>query len=160
MKFEAIRAKLHDGRYLVVDQWQIDEGQFWAITGTNGSGKTVLSCLLGGRVKLSHGTIQSLRDNVAYVSLEAQAELIEHERKVDESDLTDMAYKGTLVRDLISPLEDVADLIDGLGIRHLLDQGFRSLSTGESRKVLWVIWQRKGSALSGSPIDWMNYRTG
>ncbi len=138
MKFEAIRAKLHDGRYLVVDQWQIDEGQYWAITGTNGSGKTVLSCLLGGRVKLSHGTIQSLRDNVAYVSLEAQAELIEHERKVDESDLTDMAYKGTLVRDLISPLEDVADLIDGLGIRHLLDQGFRSLSTGESRKVLWV----------------------
>lgn len=138
MKFEAIQAKLHDGRYLKVAQWEVTDGQFWAIAGTNGSGKTALSCLLGDQVKLSHGAVDGLLDSVAYVSLEAQAELIEHERKVDESDLTDMASKGTLVRDLIAPVEDVAALVDGLGIRHLLDQGFRSLSTGESRKVLWV----------------------
>ncbi|WP_221795642.1 molybdate ABC transporter ATP-binding protein ModF [Oceanobacter mangrovi] len=143
MKFESIRAKLNDGRYLVVNDWQLNEDQFWAITGTNGSGKTALSALLGGNLKLSHGSVTASTHDVAYVSLEAQAEMIEHERKIDESDITDMAYKGTLIRDLIAPLEGIADLIDGLGIRHLLDQGFSSLSTGESRKVLWVNRLRK-----------------
>ncbi len=138
MKFESIRAHLHDGRYLVVDDWQLQAGQHWAIAGTNGSGKTVLSGLFGDLVRLSHGSATNLPGDVVYVSLEAQAELIEHERKTDESDITDMAHKGTLVRELLEPVDAVAELIDGLGIRHLLDQGFRSLSTGESRKVLWV----------------------
>jgi len=143
MKFEAIRARLHDGRHLVVDDWQLLPGQFWAIAGTNGSGKTVLSALLGDQVVLSHGSAEGLVDDIAYVSLEAQAELIEHERKTDESDITDMAHKGTLVRELLAPLEEVDELIDGLGIRHLLDQGFRALSTGESRKVMWVTRLRR-----------------
>ncbi len=43
MRFSAIQARLHDGRNLQVDQWQLNPGEYWAITGTNGSGKTVLS---------------------------------------------------------------------------------------------------------------------
>ena len=138
MRFEKIMARLHDGRFLRVDDWQLQAGEYWAIIGTNGSGKTALSGLTGERLRLAHGTVTGLPADVAYVSLEAQAEQIEFERKNDESDLTDMADKGTLVRELLEPLDDVAHLIDGLGLRKLLDSGFRELSTGESRKVLWV----------------------
>lgn len=138
MRFEKIMARLHDGRHLQVDDWQVNAGEYWAIIGTNGSGKTALSGLPGERLRLAHGTVTDLPADVAYVSLEAQAEQIEFERKNDESDLTDMADKGTLVRELLEPLADVDALISGLGIGHLLDSGFRELSTGESRKVLWV----------------------
>jgi molybdate transport system ATP-binding protein len=138
MRFEKILARLHDGRHLRVEDWQLNTGEYWAIIGTNGSGKTALSGLAGDQLRLAHGTVTGRPADVAYVSLEAQAEQIEFERKNDESDLTDMADKGTLVRELLAPLDDVQPLLDGLGMGHLLDSGFRDLSTGESRKVLWV----------------------
>ncbi|MAY00557.1 MAG: molybdate ABC transporter ATP-binding protein ModF [Oceanospirillaceae bacterium] len=138
MHFKDILARLHDGRHLQVADWQMNAGEFWAITGTNGSGKTVLSLLAAERVVLSKGTADNLPVNVSYVSLEAQAEQIETERKEDESDLNDSADKGTLIRDFLAPVEDVEAWVEKLGIRHLLDSGFRALSTGESRKVLLI----------------------
>ena len=138
MRFSAIQARLHDGRNLQVDQWQLNPGEYWAITGTNGSGKTVLSALAGDQVVLSHGEACDLPASVAYVSLEAQAAQIEQERHADESDLNDAPDKGTLIRDFLAPLTEVDSWIERLGIRHLLNQGFRSLSTGESRKVLLI----------------------
>ena len=77
MHFKDILARLHDGRHLQVADWQMNAGEFWAITGTNGSGKTVLSLLAAERVVLSKGTADNLPVNVSYVSLEAQAEQIE-----------------------------------------------------------------------------------
>lgn len=138
MQFTEIQARLHDGRQLQFDQWQLNQGEYWAITGTNGSGKTALSCLFASEVVLSHGSVSDLPADVAYVSLEAQASQIELERKQDESDLNDAPDQGTLIGDFLSPVNDVRKWIDLLGIDHLLDQGFRSLSTGESRKVLWI----------------------
>ncbi|WP_419812767.1 molybdate ABC transporter ATP-binding protein ModF [Bacterioplanoides sp.] len=139
MQFTDVMARLHDGRQLCFDHWQIQPGEYWAITGTNGSGKTALSCLFADELRLSHGQVSGLPQSVAYVSLEAQAAQIEFERKQDESDLNDCPDFGTRVRDLLQPLDaQVNHWIDALSIRHLLDQGFRALSTGESRKVLWI----------------------
>jgi molybdate transport system ATP-binding protein len=138
MLFSEILAHLHDGRHLSFDHWQIQSGEFWAITGTNGSGKTALSCLFADELRLSHGSVENLPGSVAYVSLEAQAAQIDHERKLDQSDLNDCIEQGTSVRELLEPLDTVEHWIDVLNIRYLLDQGFRSLSTGESRKVLWI----------------------
>ncbi|MDK2776842.1 MAG: ATP-binding cassette domain-containing protein [Pseudomonadota bacterium] len=138
MHFRNILARLHDGRHLQVADWQMNPGEFWAITGTNGSGKTVLSLLPADQLVLSHGDATGLPAQVAYVSLEAQAAQIEIERKEDESDLNDMADKGTLIRDYLAPLAEVSEWIEKLGIAHLLDSGFRDLSTGESRKVLLI----------------------
>jgi molybdate transport system ATP-binding protein len=138
MKLNALRARLQDGRYLSVADWVLGKEQYWAIVGTSGSGKTALSCAFGGGLRLAHGNVTGLPERVAYVSLEAQAEQIERERQQDESDLTDMADKGTLVCEFLAPLDRAVDLIRALRIDHLLDQGIRSLSTGESRKILWV----------------------
>ena len=138
MRFSHIQARLYDGRHLQVTDWQMNPGECWAITGTNGSGKTVLSLLPADELVLSHGEVSGLPQNVSYVSLEAQAKQIEQERREDESDISDMPDKGTLIRDYLAPLEGVSDWIEQLNIGHLLDSGFRALSTGESRKVLLI----------------------
>lgn len=136
--FNNIHARLHDGRILRVHHWSVTESDAWGIIGTNGSGKTVLSRLFAGDVRLSEGDVSGLPDHVLYVSLEAQRELIERERHEDESDLMDRMDIGTLVSELLHPVDEVQDWIDKLRLGHLLEQGFRSLSTGESRKVLLV----------------------
>jgi molybdate transport system ATP-binding protein len=138
MIFSDVLARLHDGRHLRVEQWQLKAGEYWAITGTNGSGKTVLSRLTADDVVLNHGAVTGLPARVEFVSLEAQAAQIDIERREDESDLNDSPDKGTLIRDYLAPLAEVDEWIERFGIRHLLDSGFRALSTGESRKVLLI----------------------
>lgn len=138
IEFRNIRARLHDGRVLEVRDWSLVEGEYWGVIGTSGSGKTVLSQLFGDDVCLSDGRVNCLPAAVAYVSLEAQQSLLEKERKEDESDLLDRVDMGTSVAELLAPIEDVSEWIGALGLAHLLDQGFRTLSTGESRKVLLI----------------------
>ncbi len=53
ISFEGILARLDDGRILTVDHWSIEKTQTWAILGTNGSGKSALSCLFDGDLALS-----------------------------------------------------------------------------------------------------------
>lgn len=137
-EFKELRARLHDGRNFIVDDWSVAVDQTWGIIGTNGSGKTVLSRLFAGDVCLSHGETSDLPNHVAFVSLEAQAALIDQERREDESDLLDQQDVGTLVSELLAPHEEVSEWIEALGLSTLLSQGFRSLSTGESRKVMLI----------------------
>lgn len=138
IEFKNIRARLHDGRTLEVNNWSLAENEYWGVIGTNGSGKTALSKLLSDDVRLSHGSVSKLPLSIAYVSLEAQQALLEKERKEDESDLLDRIDMGTSVAELLAPLEVVSEWIDVLSLSHLLYQGFRTLSTGESRKVLLI----------------------
>ena len=139
IRFTDIEARLYDGRHLKVADWAIEEGQYWAIAGTNGSGKTALSALFGGLLIPQDGTLANLPQNLGYVSLEAQREQIEQELKDDDSDLTDCFTLGTPVREFLGDnLGKYECLLDALCLTHLLDKGFRSLSTGESRKVLWI----------------------
>lgn len=138
MQLDQILARLHDGRHLTIDQWALQPGEYWAVCGTNGSGKTVASRLFADDVVLSHGQVTNQPGSIEYVSLEAQAELLAYERHIDQSDLLNQPDKGTRVADLLAPLSAAQSLIDRLGISHLLDSGFKSLSTGESRKVMLV----------------------
>lgn len=161
MEFRDIQARLHDGRHIRFAQWQLQPGEYWAITGTNGSGKTALSCLFANQLVLSHGSAEGLPGRVAYVSLEAQAAQIELERKQDQSDLNDCPDHGTRVRDLLAPLEEVQHWVELLGIGHLLDQGFRALSTGESRKVLWIrcLHQQPDLLVLDEPLEGLDSRS-
>lgn len=136
LKFIDIKARLHDGRLLKVADWQPKLSEYWAITGTNGSGKTALSLLPANKIVLSHGRAENLPVKIAYLSLEAQAEYIENERKIDQSDIKNEHDPGTLISDFLAPIEPIKQWIEKLSIEHLLNQGLRSLSTGESRKVL------------------------
>ncbi|MDQ4423075.1 MAG: ATP-binding cassette domain-containing protein, partial [Thalassolituus sp.] len=160
-EFKELRARLHDGRNLVVDDWSVSADQTWGIIGTNGSGKTVLSRLFAGDVRLSHGEVSGLPEHVAFVSLEAQAALIEQERREDESDLMDQQDIGTLVSELLAPVDEVSDWIQLLGMEHILSQGFRLLSTGESRKVMLVnaVRQTPGLLILDEPLEGLDAKS-
>ena len=116
LKFIDIKARLHDGRLLKVADWQPKLSEYWAITGTNGSGKTALSLLPANKIVLSHGRAENLPVKIAYLSLEAQAEYIENERKIDQSDIKNEHDPGTLISDFLAPIEPIKQWIEKLSI--------------------------------------------
>jgi molybdate transport system ATP-binding protein len=132
-----------DQRFQLVDiDWQIEPGQHWLITGTNGSGKSALAAVLAGAGRVVAGSIQGLPPKVALVSYETQAELIEAERRKDDADIMDVISEGTPVAEILQEgcrdAELASLLIEQFGLSGLMDRAYLKLSTGESRKVLLV----------------------
>ena len=130
--------------------WQIEPQQHWVITGTNGAGKSALAAVLATIGNITAGTIEGLPKQVAMVSFEAQAELIDAELKKDDADIMDVISEGTPVRDIL--FEDCRDLALAkqlsvkFDLQKLMDRAFRKLSTGESRKVMLI------RALASKPV--------
>ena len=140
IEFKQATIRFSETFSLVNIDWKIEAGEIWAITGTNGSGKSSLAATLAGNGEITNGIIRNLPARTALVSLEAQAELIERERLRDDSDITDKINAGTPVQELLDEVsvdpELLARLIEAFRFSALLDRGFRKLSTGETRKVL------------------------
>ena len=122
--------------------WKVEPGQHWLICGNNGSGKSALAAILSGNGLVTSGETSNLPGRVGVVSFEAQAELIEAERRKDDADILDVIAEGTPVSEIIDEVscdQDLADRLSNLfGIDHLMDRAFRKLSTGESRKVMLI----------------------
>lgn len=122
--------------------WQLGPEQHWVILGGNGAGKSALAAILCGVGEPISGAIQGLPAKTALVSFEAQAELIEQERKKDDADILDVIPEGTPVKDLLalpeSHPERLAELITLFKFEPLLERGFRKLSTGETRKLMLI----------------------
>ena len=122
--------------------WTLEPGQVWAIMGASGSGKSALAAALTGAGELSSGSLEGIVANAGVVSLESQAALIERERLRDDSDITDKINQGTPARELLEETskdpELLAKLIRLFRLEALLDRGFRKLSSGETRKLLFT----------------------
>ena len=122
--------------------WEIAPGQHWAVVGANGSGKSALVALLAGYGEITSGTLSGLPKNIALVSFEAQAELIELERKKDDADILDVIPEGTPVQEMLDQtcVDTVLcdQLVKAFKFEHLLQQGFRKLSSGETRKLMLI----------------------
>ncbi|MCP4295307.1 MAG: ATP-binding cassette domain-containing protein [Proteobacteria bacterium] len=126
--------------------WSLKQNEQWAFVGPNGSGKSVFTDILTGRKALYTGSIQYIRgfvpaDDISIVSFDLQKELFDKDNWNDNSDFLESAFdKGTVVTDAIlrgrPSSSDFERIIDNLRIRHILQQGIRFLSTGETRKVL------------------------
>ncbi|MEM7403956.1 MAG: molybdate ABC transporter ATP-binding protein ModF [Pseudomonadota bacterium] len=122
--------------------WTLTPMQHWAVTGPNGSGKSALAAVLAGEGKTLSGWVTGRPERVAIVSFEAQAELIEAERRKDDADLLDVVSEGTPVQEILD--ESCHDrglqnrLVDDFGLGYLLHRSFRKLSSGETRKVLLI----------------------
>jgi molybdate transport system ATP-binding protein len=142
IKLENLTVKFEDRFTLQALDWQIGVGQQWAVCGANGSGKSALAATLVGEGDILEGHVSGLPARVGVVSFEAQAALIEAERKKDEADLIDVISAGTSVQEILDECcEDKAlqaRLIDAFGFRALLERSFRKLSSGETRKVLLI----------------------
>ncbi|MBD2858659.1 ATP-binding cassette domain-containing protein [Spongiibacter sp. KMU-158] len=125
--------------------WEWPAGQHLAILGGNGCGKTTLAGLITDQLRPNRGEIHyanHLSPNEIYlVSFDQHRQLMEHDRRFDDSENRADAFDmGTTVHQAIlqDKPEDTrfTELSKRLGIDHILDQGIRFISTGESRKTL------------------------
>ena len=145
--------------------WTFAPGQVWAIMGASGSGKSALAAALTGAGELSSGSLEGIVSNAGIVSLEAQAELIERERLRDDSDITDKVSQGTPVRDMLDEVcKDPGlqtKLISLFRLDGMLDRGFRKLSSGETRKLLFTraLTSQPEMLIVDGPFEGLDART-
>ena len=120
--------------------WQIEAGQKWFVAGRNGSGKSVLLGIIERGGAMVSGEAIGLPQDAVVVSAAAQLALIDRERH--QYDGADDTLKGTSVAEILGELNPVdeilSELIHRFQFQPLLKQPFRQLSTGETKKVLFV----------------------
>jgi molybdate transport system ATP-binding protein len=148
IRFDDLTVNFDDRFQLNNIKWLIEPQQHWVITGTNGAGKSALAALFavdgaGASVgNIVSGKIDGLPTRVGLVSFEAQAKLIELERKKDDADIMDVISEGTPVHEILfencQDLGLAKELAEKFDLIKLLDRSFRKLSTGESRKVMLI----------------------
>jgi len=145
--------------------WRLEPGQVWAILGGSGSGKSALAAALAGAGELSSGTREGIVAHTGMVSLEAQAALIARERLRDDSDITDKVNPGTPVKEMLDEVcldpELLAKLISLFKLEGLLQRGFRKLSSGETRKVLFTraLTSKPGMLIIDGPYEGLDAQT-
>jgi molybdate transport system ATP-binding protein len=148
---EDITIRLFDHFILSHTNWNIQQGEHWAVVGPNGSGKSSLVRALAGAVPVVRGNLINhtqipLDQLVGYVAFEAHRDFIRQEEERDEyrcfsGDFSDCTTAGQLIsggNDTVSrDHAHVAEIIGDLAIGdEVLDRHIRVLSTGEMRKVL------------------------
>ncbi|CCH79665.1 Uncharacterized ABC transporter ATP-binding protein ylmA [Nostocoides japonicum T1-X7] len=138
------------GRATLLDavDWEVEEGQRWVVLGPNGAGKTTLLQIAAGRMHPSSGVagilgevlgavdVFELRPRIGLASA-ALAERVPPGERVGDVVVT--ASYGVVGRwreayDTMDRQRAV-DLLDALGIAHLADRTFGTLSEGERKRV-------------------------
>ena len=128
--------------------WSVEEGERWVILGPNGAGKTTLLQLAAARMHPTTGVagvlgevlgtvdVFDLRPRIG-VSSAAVADRIPDEERV--SDVVVTAAYGVLGRWReeydASDEERAGELLDALGVSHLAQRRFGTLSEGERKRV-------------------------
>jgi molybdate transport system ATP-binding protein len=142
ISLKAYSARLGEHFILHPADWMIEPNQHWVILGANGSGKSALAATLIGAGERISGTISGVPSDIAIVSFEAQAEIIEQERRKDDADILDVISEGTPVIEILTqePHDSalLQSLIQAFKFEPLLPRSFRKLSTGETRKTLLI----------------------
>ena len=141
-------------------------GEMTAIMGANGAGKSTLLKLLTGALKPSSGNvIYKDKDLTAYTSEELAKEravLSQSYQLNFPITVADIIMMGRYPYFSASPtLHDhaIADsAVHTLGIKHLLDRDYNTLSGGEAQKVqmarvLAQVWQNKGDQPKALYLD-------
>jgi len=140
ISLQNVTAKIRHKSFLRDISLQVDADQSWAIIGANGCGKSSLGRLLCGELEIVSGKSQ-LPVRSEYVSFEKVTELLDIEKYHDDSDYIGGFDQGTTAQDFISedqPVdrEQMAGLAARMSFGAILEQGLKTLSTGEMRKVV------------------------
>ncbi len=121
---------------LQLPYFAVSAGQTWCILASNSSGVNILVDLLSGDD--NDCEIQELRvpEDFRVVSFRRQQELFEQEVRNDDSDYIDYPDPGTPAAAFLGNSEKDAELVRLFGLEHVLESGYRQLSSGEGRKLL------------------------
>lgn len=132
----------------------LDAPGIYVLAGRNGSGKSLLLSAIAGQGKVVQGQ-RVCNGNIAEVSVFQQQALITQEKQKDSADILDVIAQPTTVRELFADTNNAFDthplyceLLRILRLESLLDNGFLSLSTGETRKVIIMMaWLSNASLI-------------
>ncbi len=141
--FTDVQAQLHKKQFLNIPSFTLKAGEYWAVIGGNGSGKSALACLFNESLNVQQGTIKGLAGQTIHVvSFEEQQALIEREKERDDGTILDVVWEGTPVKELFTEVCDnptaIAKWVELFQLEKVLNRGFRKLSTGETRKVILI----------------------
>jgi iron complex transport system ATP-binding protein len=148
LQFAGVSVVRGDNTLLDNITWEVEEGQRWVILGPNGAGKTTLLQLAAGRIHPTTGVAGVLGEVLGAVdvfelrpriglSSAAMAERLPADELV--ADVVVTASYGIVGRwrESYQALDHAraADLLAALGVAHLSDRTFGTLSEGERKRV-------------------------
>jgi molybdate transport system ATP-binding protein len=164
ISLQNVSVRKYESTVLSSIDWNIEQGENWAIVGPNGSGKTVLLDIIAGKWpllsgKITYGWQAPLRETIELASndysfnriVSAGAEYYQQRFHAYESEraptvraiLTGQLKPVGTVDDKSVKLEpsriseeELASISELLSITHLLDHPFVTLSNGETRRML------------------------
>ena len=130
--------------------WEILDGQNWAVIGPNGAGKTSLVGALTGEVPVVAGSLTKAaalkgEGHIGCLSFERHRDLIAAEEDRDEARYFSGRFSnGLTTRKLLAEpcrlgrvdVQELDGLVDRLGLRNSLHRLVRTLSAGEIRMVM------------------------
>ena len=126
---------------LSIEQLSLEKGESLLVLGDNASGKSVLAQILAGEITNYQGSV-TLTERFTTLSFELEAQTLAQDRLNDRSDYMEGAVdNGRTAREIIiddNPFlqSDLDEIVALLAIEKLLENPFKILSTGETRKVL------------------------
>ncbi len=121
---------------LRIDHFYIRDNETWCILGSNRSGADKLLSLFSGENRDDTKGVVRVVDDFRVVSFSSQQELYEREVRNDDTDFIDMIDPGTRAAAFIGASEDANELVRLFRLDHVIESGYRQLSSGESRKLL------------------------
>lgn len=138
-----------DGRHILRNiNWEVNDGEHWAIIGLNGSGKTTLLNMINGYIWPSTGEIsvlgkrfgdcnlRELRKSIGWVSSSLQEKLYTTETAEEIVLSGKFATIGLYDETDKKDAEKALSLMEQLGCSHVAKQPYGTLSQGEKQRVL------------------------
>ena len=148
LEFAGVSVVRGDNTLLDDITWEVEEGQRWVVLGPNGAGKTTLLQLAAGRIHPTTGVAGILGEVLGAVDVFELRPRI----GLSSAAMADRLPADELVRDVVVTAsygivgrwresydaldhDRAASLLDGLGVAHLSEQTFGTLSEGERKRV-------------------------
>ncbi|HYN30671.1 MAG TPA: ABC transporter ATP-binding protein [Dermatophilaceae bacterium] len=128
--------------------WEVEEGERWVVLGPNGAGKTTLLQLASGRMHPTRGVVGilgevlgtvdvfELRPRIGLASASLAERIPGHERVGDVVVTASWGVVGRW-REGYDELDHgrAGELLEALGVAHLTERRFGTLSEGERKRV-------------------------